>query len=138
MFPAGDWPLHITIVPPFETELDAEAVAGLLPRAPRIPLVASGHAMFGSRRSVEVTLFEPSEALIAAHRATVDALEAAGARIPDQRHLRDGYRPHATVQRSGSLKSGDRVTVDALTLVDRAPAGLRGARHVVARVPLAP
>ena len=31
-----------------------------------------------------------------------------------------------------------RVTVDAFTLVDRAPAGLRGARRIVARVPLAP
>lgn len=138
MFPAGDWPLHVTIVPPFATDLDAEAVAGLLPRVPRIPLVASGHARFGSRRRVDVTLFEPSEALLAAHGAAVDALEAAGVRIPDQKHLRDGYRPHATVQRTGSLRPGDRVTVDAFTLVDRAPAGLRGARRIIARVPLAP
>ncbi len=138
MFPAGEWPLHITVVPPFEWDGTTEELVSAIPRGPRIPVVAGERAQLGSRRAVEVTLIEPSEALLAAHVTVVDALEAAGARIRDRAHIRDGYRPHATVQRSGMLHPGESAIVDAWSLVDRAPEGMRGFRRVVARLPLAP
>jgi hypothetical protein len=135
VFPASGWPLHITVVPPFETERDAAAVAALIPRVPRIRLIAGERASFGSRGQVPVTLFEPSDALLAVHVALVDALEAAGARIQDQRHIRDGYRPHTSDQSGDALRPGAPVVIDALAVVAREPHGMR---RVAARVPLRP
>jgi hypothetical protein len=133
-FGAGEWPLHVTIVPPFHAELDAQAIAALLPQGPRIPVVAGARAAFGHRHSVPVTLVRPSPALLALHRAAVDALEAAGAVIADQRHIRAGYRPHASDQGVDALLPGEHTSLTALALVERA-AGSR--RRVVARIALA-
>lgn len=132
-FPTGAWPLHVTVVPPFQTELEADAVAALLPRGPRIPVVAGARASFGHRRAVPVTLIRPSPALLALHGACVDAVEAAGAVIADQRHIRTGYRPHASDQREGALAPGDHASISELAVVERTP-GSR--RRVAARVRL--
>ncbi|WP_258046035.1 hypothetical protein [Leifsonia shinshuensis] len=124
----------MTVVPPFQTGLEAPAIAALLPHGPRIPVVAGARASFGHRRAVPVTLVRPSPALLALHAACVDALEAAGAVIADQRHIRTGYRPHASDQRSAALAPGDHASLTELALVERAP-GSR--RRVAARIPLA-
>lgn len=134
-FPAGDWPLHVTIVPPFDTELDAEAVAALVPRVPPIPVLATARERFGAHRTVPVTVLRASEPLHALHVAVVDALEAAGAVIRDQRHLREGYRPHVTDQSAGRLHPGERALLTELSVVARAP---HSTRTVAARIPLAP
>nr|WP_295119554.1 2'-5' RNA ligase family protein [uncultured Leifsonia sp.] len=125
--------MHVTIVPPFAADLDAEAVAALLPRGPRLPLVAGARASFGHRGSVPVTLIRPSPALLALHTACVDALEDGGAHIADQRHIRSGYRPHASDQRSAALAPGAHVSLSELAIVEGTP-GSR--RRVATRIPL--
>jgi hypothetical protein len=135
VFPAGDWPLHVTIVPPFETELGVDAVAALLPSAAPIPVVGAARERFGAHRTVPVTVLRASTPLLALHTAAVDALEAAGAHLRDPHHLRDGYRPHATDQRTGRLHPGEHALLTELSLVARAPHGLR---QVAARHPLTP
>ncbi len=134
-FPAGDWPLHVTIVPPFETELSVEEVAALVPRVAPIPVVGGGHERFGARGTVPVTVLHESAPLTELHVALVDALEAAGIALHDQRHLRDGYRAHVTDQRTGRLHPGEHALLTELSVVARAPHGLR---RVAARVPLRP
>jgi len=134
-FPASDWPLHVTIVPPFETELDAEGVAALIPRVSPIPVTGSSRERFGAHRTVPVTVLRESLPLRALHTAAVDALEAAGATIRDSRHLRDGFRAHATDQRTGRLHPGEHALLTELSVVARAPGGLR---RVAARIPLRP
>lgn len=134
-FPTSDWPLHVTIVPPFETELEAEAVAALIPRVPPIPVVGARRERFGARRTVPVTVLRDSEPLRSLHTVLVDALEAAGATIRDQRHLRAGFRAHVTDQRSGALHPGERTTLTSIAVVARAPGSMR---VVAARIALRP
>jgi len=135
VFPAADWPLHVTVVPPFEADLDADAVADLLPRVAPIPVSGGARERFGAHRTVPVTVLRPSEPLLALHTAAVDALEAAGATLRDPHHLREGYRAHATDQRTGRLHPGEHALLTELSVVARAPGGLR---RVAARVPLRP
>jgi 2'-5' RNA ligase len=134
-FPSGDWPLHVTLVPPFETELDAEGVAALIPRVPPIPVTGAAHERFGAHRTVPVTVLRHSPPLLALHTAVVEALEREGVTVRDQRHIRDGYRPHVTDQRTGRLHPGERTLLTELSVVARAPHGLR---RVAARIPLRP
>ena len=123
------------MVPPFETELEPEAVAALIPRVPPIPVTGGPHERFGAHRTVPVTVLHDSIPLNALHIALVEALEAAGATIRDQRHIRDGYRPHATDQRAGRLHPGEHAILTHLSVVARAP---RSLRRVAASVPLRP
>ena len=125
----------MTLVPPFETDLEAEAVAALVPRVPPIPVAGATRERFGSRRTVPVTVLRESDALRSLHTALVDALEAAGATLRDQRHLRSGYRAHATDQRGGVLHPGERAVITEIAVVARAPGGMRA---VVERVELVP
>lgn len=123
------------MVPPFETELAPEAVAALIPRVPPIPVTGGPHERFGAHRTVPVTVLHDSVALKALHTAVVDALEASGATIRDQRHIRDGYRPHATDQRTGRLHPGEHALLTHVSVVARAPHSFR---RVAASVPLRP
>jgi len=134
-FPASDWPLHVTVVPPFEAEADAAAVSALIPRVPPIPVVAAARERFGVHGTVPVTVLRDSGALRSLHIAIVDALEASGATLRDQHHLREGYRPHVTDQRTGRLHPGEHALLAELSVVARAPHGLR---RIAARVPLRP
>ncbi len=120
-------------MPPFETVHDAGAVAARLPHGPRLPIVAGARASFGHRRTVPVTLIRPSPALLALHEMCVEALEADGAVISDPRHIRAGYRPHASDQLVGALAPGHHASLSELAIVECTP-GSR--RRVAARVPL--
>lgn len=134
-FPAGDWPLHVTLVPPFETELDAEAVAALVPEVPPIPVVGGSRERFGAHRTVPVTVLRDSAPLRSLHTALVDGLEAAGATLRDQHHLRAGFRAHVTDQRAGRLHPGEHALLTAVSVVSRAP---HSHRRIAARTPLRP
>ena len=110
-------------------------MAALIPRVPPIPVTGGGHERFGARRTVPVTVLHDSAPLQALHLALVDALEAAGVALRDQRHLRDGYRAHVTDQRAGRLHPGEHALLTEVSVVARAP---HGQRRVAARVPLRP
>lgn len=110
-------------------------MAELVPQVAPIPVVASGRDRFGAHATVPVTVLRESAALQSLHTAMVDALEAAGASIRDQRHLRDGYRPHVTDQREGRLHPGEHALLAEVSVVARAP---RSTRLVAARIPLTP
>ncbi len=110
-------------------------MAALVPRVPPIPVVGGRRERFGSRATVPVTVLHDSEPLRSLHLSVVDALEAAGATIRDQRHLRAGFRPHVTDQRAGALHPGERTTLTAIAVVVRAP---HGRRLIAATVPLRP
>ena len=137
MFPASDWPLHLTVVPPFETTLAPDALSLSFPPAGPITARVGAPESFGARRTVPVLLIEPSAELTALHVALMDALEAAGARFGESRYVRAGYRPHVTVRDPADApRTGDLIELSELALVDRAPDGRRGLRRVVARIPL--
>ena len=122
-------------MPPFELDADAAAVAALVPLVPPIPIVGGRRDRFGARRTVPVVVLRDSLALRSLHSLLVDVLEAAGATIRDQHHLRAGYRAHVTEQRGGALHPGEHATISELSVVARAPHSLR---RVEARIPLRP
>ena len=135
MFRASEWPLHATIVPPFETDLDADAVAALVPQVQPIPVVGGERARFGARRTVPVTVLRDSLPLQELHTALVEGLEAAGVELRDQRHLKSGYRAHVSDQQAHAFHPGQRALIDEIAVVDREPHGMR---RVAARVRLLP
>jgi len=135
-FTVADWPLHVTLVEPFQTGLVADDVArliggveGIVQGARAIHAAAGEEDMFGRRRDVPVTLVRDGGELAALRSRTVDALASAGVDV----RSRLDFRPHVTRKHHGRLRPGDRVQLDTVALIDmRPPAGAHHRRVVAA------
>jgi 2'-5' RNA ligase len=129
-FTVADWPLHVTLVEPFQSDLAGEAVARILDGVEGIgsggsPIraAAGDEAMFGRRRDVPVTLVHDGGGLAALRASTVHALAAAGIEV----RARLEFRPHVTRKHHGGLRPGDPAVLDTVALIDMRPP--EGAHH---------
>ncbi|MBM7504071.1 2'-5' RNA ligase family protein [Agromyces aurantiacus] len=136
-FPVSAWPLHVTVVEPFETEHDAAWVAHRLAPVLRgrtaIRLDAFDRAMFGSRRNVPVTLVHDRGPLGAMRTRLLAALREADV---DVARARLNYRPHVTDTAGGSISPGRSIRLGQVALVDLRPPEGPAMRTVVAVWPL--
>jgi hypothetical protein len=136
-FPVSAWPLHVTVVEPFETGHDAAWVADLM--APvlhgRRAIVADAfdRAMFGPRRDVPVTLVRDPGPLGAMRARLLGALRDADV---DVARARVDYRPHVSDAAAGSIAPGGVVRLPQVALVDLRPPEGRSMRTVAAVWPL--
>jgi 2'-5' RNA ligase len=132
-FTVADWPLHVTLVEPFQTELSPAVVAEVVGRAASGAGVirASGGeaAMFGRRRDVPVTLVEEGGALEQLRDHALAALGDAGV---DFGRVRPDFRPHVTRKHGRQLRPGEPVVLETVALVDMHPAAGSHHRSVVA------
>jgi 2'-5' RNA ligase len=123
-FTVADWPLHVTLVEPFATELTAEAVAHVLgpvaSGAHVVTAAAGDEAMFGRRRDVPVTLVRDHGELEALRMRALEAIRIAGVHIAVDPSRKE-FRPHVTRKQHGRLRPGDRVVLDTLALIDMRP-----------------
>lgn len=124
-FTVADWPLHVTVVEPFESDAPpADLLAALAPIAlatHEIRSTAGEDAMFGRNRDVPVSLIRDGGELRMLREHALAALAPHGL---DLGRVRQDFRPHVSAKRHGRLRAGDRVRFDRLALIDmRPPAG---------------
>lgn len=138
-FTVAQWPLHVTLVEPFPTSLDAAGVAAVLGDvagigrdARAIHAAAGEDAMFGRRRDVPVTLVVDGGELAALRTRTLAALRHAGVDVQP----RLDFRPHVTRKQHGRVHQGDRVELATVALIDMRPPQGGHHRRVVAAWPL--
>ena len=122
-FTVAQWPLHLTLVEPFETAVESDelnsALAPVAAGAAPIPTVVGEDAMFGPRRNILVSLVHDDDgALLALRQASMAALRERGV---DLGHTRSDYRPHVTAKQHGRVHEGDRLVLDSLALVRLRP-----------------
>jgi hypothetical protein len=131
-FSMSAWPLHITIVPNFSSDLAPTAIGALFTPPPRaMDVVVGAEAMFGARENVRVALVEGSAVLHAAHRDLVSRVRASGALFDSPEYLDEGYRPHVTETKHARVRLHDRLHLAQLALVDMQPFGAAGLRRAV-------
>jgi len=124
VFTVAQWPLHVTLVEPFETDLDADALVAALAgvareAAPRPISVAVGDdAMFGPRRDIPVSLVRDGGEIAALRAATIARLRELGV---DLVRLRPDFRPHVTAKRHGRVHRGERLDLGTVALVRLRP-----------------
>lgn len=138
-FTVADWPLHVTLVEPFQTELPPTAVAEVVGRiagdAQVIRASGGDEAMFGRRRDVPVTLVREGGALAPLRDRALAALGDAGV---DLGRVRPDFRPHVTRKHERELRPGEPVVLETVALVDMHPAAGSHHRSVVAAWRLGP
>jgi 2'-5' RNA ligase len=134
-FTVADWPLHVTLVEPFQTELSpaavAEAVGRVASGAGVGAIRASGGegAMFGRHRDVPVTLVDEGGVLTPLRDRALAALGDAGV---DLGRVRPDFRPHVTRKHDRKLRTGEPIVLETVALVDMHPAAGSHHRSVVA------
>lgn len=141
-FPVRRWPLHVTIVPSFESEATPAEIAEVLTEyaAHADPFVASvaGEELFGLSHTVPVNVLDHSPELHAAHTRLLDSLSTRLGIAVDSPHFTgEGYRPHVTATSAERAHRGDALHLAQFAVVDMRPQGLDNGRAVVATVDLA-
>jgi 2'-5' RNA ligase len=138
-FTVAEWPLHVTLVEPFQTELGAPDVARVLRSEVAgvgvVRATAGEEALFGRRRDVPVTLVRDGGALGSLRERAVGALRDVGI---DVGRTRVEFRPHVTRKHHGRLRTGQRVELGTVALIDMRPPEGSHHRRVVDAWPLEP
>ena len=139
-FSSDDWPLHSTIVDTFAIDWDAATIMSqlraLLASYAPTDSIAEEDAFFGPEKQTHVILLRKTEGLVKLHYDVIALLESGGLKLNDPQFAREGFLPHATVQKHAQLHKGDEVSFTALTIIDMFPSNDPYQRKVLATIPL--
>ena len=121
-----DWPLHVTIAPPFDVNWDdtnlhnklTELFASYKP----ITVIANEEAYWGDNNETLVMKFSKNIKMNQLHTELAELIRINGGEFNDRHHMGKNYIPHATSQKHAHLHIGDVVNIHNVTLVDMFPA----------------
>ncbi|TFC91006.1 MULTISPECIES: 2'-5' RNA ligase family protein [Cryobacterium] len=144
-FPVSEWPLHITVLPPFHTDaavsVIADVISGVLAATASgrtaLTSVAGADALFGRREDVPVTLLEDDPRLAGLHRALVDAVRPFASTPDEPLFTGPDFRAHITIKNGARVHAGQRLPLTQVALVDMALRSAASGRTVIAVFSLA-
>ena len=141
-FAVREWPLHVTVVPPFSTHATIDDLARVIAESTAgvssFEVRAGRSALFGRRHDVPVTLVDEDARLTGLHEALAAALRPLAVPSSERTFQTGPYRPHVTVKGERRAAEGDVLRLRQVALVDMAPRSSPGGREVLATVELAP
>lgn len=124
-YSSDSWPLHSTIVDTFAIDWSVDEMISelenVLQGLTKAESRAEGDRFFGENRQVQVVLLNRSDSLVELHMNVLSTLEKGGLVLNDPQFARDGFLPHATVQKHARLNKGDKVEFTTLSIVDMFP-----------------
>ncbi|WP_130176753.1 2'-5' RNA ligase family protein [Cryobacterium sp. SO1] len=135
-FTVAEWPLHVTVLPPFLTDAAPgdiiHAIRAAVLGRESLTVVAGEDALFGRRHNIPVTLMLPHDGLTGLHRTLVAALRPFAAEPDERACTGSGFRAHVTHKPPARLHPGAHVTLTQLALVDMLPRAHTSGRTVLA------
>jgi hypothetical protein len=109
-----------------------ELLAGQQP----VKTVAQNDDLMGPSKDTPVTIIKTTPELMSLHNKLIGLLEKYGAPLVSPEFAQGGFRPHVTIQRKHRLHSGDKVAVDAISIVDMQPNGDTSRRKLLGTINL--
>lgn len=141
-FAVQDWPLHITVLPPFLTSAEpaviTAAVAAACAGQGPLRVIADHDELFGRRHDIPVTLVREHPALTHLHRVLIDAVRPFAAAPEEPAFTGDGFRAHVTVKGAARVSAGEMLVLHQIALVDMLPRADPAGRTVLATHTLTP
>jgi 2'-5' RNA ligase len=138
-FTVSEWPLHITVLPPFKTDATGseirDAIRSTVSAQSALNVLAAGDELFGRRHDILVTLIAENRQLTELHQLLRAAVRPFAAEPDEPAFTGPGFRPHVTVKSHGRVHEGDAFTLLQLAVVDMAPRASAG-RTVLATIDL--
>ena len=139
-FAVAEWPLHVTVLAPFQTDAAPAAIGDALRSAaagqPPLTLVAGADELFGRRHDIPVTLLLAHAGLGRLRGAVVDAIRPFAADPDEPAFAGPDFRAHVTHKPPARLHPGDTLTLSQIALVDMLPRAHAAGRTVLAAHPL--
>jgi len=130
-----DWPLHSTLADVFAIDWDVptmiEKLTQLLRNRTPATSVVEDDRFFGDQGQVQVALLRKTDDLVKLHYDVIGCLTKGGWKPNDPQFAKEGFLPHSTVQKHARLNKGDKVTFNALTVIDMFPGGDPYQRKVI-------
>lgn len=140
-FAYTEWPLHSTIADVFAIDWSVpimiDELIKLLRNHPHATSMAEDDRFFGENAQVQVTLLKKTASLAKLHHDVIELLERGGWKPNAPEFAKQGFLPHSTVQPHARLNRGDKVTFDALSIIDMFPNEDPYQRKVLATIKIA-
>ncbi len=112
-----DWPLHVTIVPPFRTAESPSRLATLLKSACsekyRLEVITKSKELFGINHDIPVMELENTPEFRSLYESLMRAFIPIAQFVGDQ----FDFKPHVTKQKNDCLEVGQSVSIKTLYLV---------------------
>lgn len=125
VYPSSNWPLHSTVVDTFAIKCPIDKMVAKLTETLKHHEAANSEAgddrFFGEKGQVQVVLLDRTESLIKLHLDVLATLEDGQFTLNDPWFARDGFLPHATVQKHAHLNKGEKMQFAALSIIDMFP-----------------
>ncbi len=119
-FRSRDWPLHLTLLPPFSIDMPADDLWSLTVRElnglPAITTHITCEAIFGRGKKVQI-LDKPAE-LQSLHITLRNLVDSRGALHKSPHHLDAAYKPHITNQQGRTVALDRKIILDSVSLVE--------------------
>lgn len=120
-----DFPLHVTLAGVFAVHKTGQELVdelrNVLADKHCVKVAAAHKAMFGPNKDVTVMTIKKSAGLINLYSAVYEWLKSAGAVYNSPEYQGEGYLPHSTLQKTGSLKPGEKRILRSVSLIDLFP-----------------
>ncbi|MDH6236800.1 2'-5' RNA ligase family protein [Cryobacterium sp. CG_9.6] len=139
-WPVTEWPLHITVLAPFDTDADsariAEQIGAAITGCTALHATVGDSHLFGRRQDVPVSVIVPNEPLALLHEQVVAAVRPLGCNPGEPAFTASEFTPHITFKNHGRRYPGDTVVLTQLAVVDMVPRSSPLGRTVLATVSL--
>jgi 2'-5' RNA ligase len=139
-FLVPDWPLHLTVVPPFSTSASTETLATVIEnvaaRHPPLAVIAGEERLFGRNHTIPVNLVNDHPGLTELHRDLVAAVRPFAADPDERLFTATKFSPHVTVKNGRRVTAGNVLTLAQVALVDMAARADPSGRSVLSTSPL--
>lgn len=120
-----DFPLHVTLAGVFSVNKDGRQLTDelrqLVKSVRSVEIEAEEKAMFGPSQDITVMKIKKTPDLTNLYSAVYGWLENSGATYNLPEYQGEGYVPHATVQKNGSLELGEKRLLKSISLIDLFP-----------------
>lgn len=135
-FRSAEWPLHMTLVRPFNYEgPEAKLLSSLVICAQsgtQLALTASERLLFGHQEHIPVTTINPTPELQSLHYALISSLQTLGAELNSSSfNGSTEYHFHVTDQRDEMIPPGSTIQLTSFSLIDRQADGQPGLKGVI-------
>lgn len=134
-FSASDWPLHVTILDTFKTDWPLNKLTGeleeLASTIAAFDVTPTESAMLGPEKNVPVKLLLLNKDLLTLHNKLLELSDKGSFVYNTPEFVGPGFLPHATDQKNGSVKIGQKYHLDSISLVDMFPGGDHTLRAIV-------
>lgn len=122
-FSSSEWPLHMTVVPPFtfrgrSQELEA-ALNTLAARLDPLTITTAGRELFGPNKDIPVALIERNASLLEVYKELTEVLDKLGIEYKHPTISGSNYRFHITNQRNEAVFDHANIPIKSFSLVDR-------------------